>query len=75
MRLKTVSEISTITTLKSVGPCRWTVLFFDTCALVGIGVGRGALGEKDMSLVRTTEMLYNAKVRQTDSEQVAAGVG
>ena len=26
-------------------------------------VGRGASGEKDMSLVRTTDMLYNAKVK------------
>ena len=38
-------------------------------------VGRGASGEKDMSLVRTTDMLYNAKVRRTDSEQVPGDVG
>ena len=30
-------------------------------------VGRGASGEKDMSLVRTTDMQYNAKVKRTDS--------
>ena len=26
-------------------------------------IGRGASGEKDMSLVRTTDMVYNAKVK------------
>ena len=42
-------------------------------------VGRGASGQKDMSLVRTPNMLYNAKVKRTDSdlgevEEVVAGV-
>ena len=43
----------------------------DTSALVGISCFRSrSFRWKDMSLVGTAEMLYNAKARRTDSEQV-----
>ena len=40
-----------------------------------VAVGRGASGEKDMSEVRTTDKLYNAKMKRAGSGHELGEVG